>query len=618
MSVKFAGARSVDDRRRRRIVSETEQGTPGEGTPSSSAGYLKLRRVEPDAEEPARAPIASLIPHRRWQIWLYCLGIPAIILLLHTACLLLPVATRTQIAEIVNWQDGHVWRFVRGVTLLGCAALCWLISWFRSASVRDFEGCFKSWYWSGWILLLVAIAAGTDAHLVAGLALKNGMQLSLVNFVTLAWLVPLASLMVEPVRCFTREMWHCRRSWIAFWACAASGMLYCWAQLQGPHTEGFVSAETLQVVASAASMLAPEFLLSALLSQVHHVMYVSSDPVPRRQSYVFRGIRIASSRVRHFATHATAGAASLITRFRSGWREGADERALRKSELRKAKAKRREEQAAAKQAAREQAAQSKSEEQETRAKAAEEKAAQKEAAKQAAQDGAARKKEEAARKKQEAAQRKIEREEAKKKAAAEKAAQREAAKREAEEKAAAAAAEKAAEREAVAAAAAAKKAAQEAARAEREKAAREEEEARQAQKTRTRKAAAARKKAAEVEEQSDLADWEQMLESESGAPAGKKAKPRIRVKSQAPAEPPAAPEPTTAPEPAAVVEQNVDTSSAAATAALSFEEAAAAVSEMAEDGGNDVIDPALLKGLSKKEKRKLRKMHRDQARKKAG
>jgi len=586
MGVKFAGARSVDDRRRRRIVSETEQGVPGKGPKSPSAGYLKLRRVEPDAKEPARAPIASLIPQRSWQIWLYCFTIPVLAVLLHSACSLLSASQKAAVFEILDLQSGHVWRFLRGTTLLGCAGLCWLISWFRSASVRDFEGCFKSWYWSGWILALLGMIAGTDAHLVAGMALRDGMQLNIANFVTLAWMIPLLSLLVEPVRCFTREMWHCRRSWVVFWGCSGSGLLYCWARLDGPHTDGLISETTLNATASAASVLTPMLLLSALLSQVHYVMYVSSDPVPRRNSHVIHGIRMSIHGMWTLIGRLGIGVAGLFGSLRTSWRTGSGERAEKKTARREQQAKLREEKKAAAEARR-----------------AEKQAAKDSALEKLAAGKAERLAAKNAAKEQQAAA-KAEKEAARQKAAAEKAAKKEADRVAAEEKLAAA------------------KAAKEAAAAEKAKAA---EEAKAARKTRTRRKPAQPKTATPAVVEDAVND--DVPASKPAAAAGSaiaeaspetKAKPRIRVKSQSASKQKVeTPANDSAPvEPAAPIERAAETSPQ--TASVSFEEAAAAVANSMEDGGNDVIDPALLKGLSKKEKRKLRKLHREQSRKKAG
>lgn len=294
MGVKFAGARNIDDRRRRRLVSEHEQQPGSTLSEASSAGYLKIHRFQPNSPEPPRSPIVSLIPDSRWRIWLYCLGIPALVLGGMLLELFVGIAPESPLFGILDFETGQVWRFLRGLTLLGCAGLCWLISWFRSASVRDFEGCYKSWYWSGWILLILAIFSGTDGYLVFGEVIQQYTRISGENFGRLIWLVPMVSLMIEPFRCFTREMWHCRRSWLVLWGCCLSGVVFAWAGLHGPHTRGYVPQETLAITAAIASVTTPTLLFAALLSQVHYVMYVSSDPVPKRISWIVTGIARAA------------------------------------------------------------------------------------------------------------------------------------------------------------------------------------------------------------------------------------------------------------------------------------------------------------------------------------
>ncbi len=322
MAVNFAGARSIDDRRRRRIATETEQSTPAIRAENERAGYLKIRRFQPDAQEPARSPIVSLLPSSCWRIWLNCVGIPSLVLGLLLCSLSVSERIDAPLRGILDYEQGQAWRFLRGLTLLGCAGLCWLISWFRSASVRDFEGCFKSWYWSGWILLIMGLLAGTDGYVVLGTVLQHYARARIANFTTLAWLIPMLALLIEPLRCFTREMWHCRRSWLGLWASCLAGVVYAWARLEGPHTQGRIAPELLQQTAAIASVMTPSFLFSALLSQVHYVMYVSSDPVPKRTSWILSGLLRGMTAIRQGSRMLLQTGFTLCTRGLGGVQTG--------------------------------------------------------------------------------------------------------------------------------------------------------------------------------------------------------------------------------------------------------------------------------------------------------
>lgn len=88
MSVNFAGAKSLAERRRRRIVSENEIPTSPVNKKSPQAGYLKLVRFCPETKEPPRAPIASLVPEQAWKIWIGCFAIPFLLAGLYVGSLL--------------------------------------------------------------------------------------------------------------------------------------------------------------------------------------------------------------------------------------------------------------------------------------------------------------------------------------------------------------------------------------------------------------------------------------------------------------------------------------------------------------------------------------------------
>ncbi len=290
MGVKFAGSRSIDERRRRRLAGENEVSSPPATAAAPKSGFWNQKRTRDEAEQPPVTPLASLLPASRVRIWSLCAAVPLVGLLLVLFSQHHSLISDLRLRTIFDLQQGHLWRFVRGVLFLGAAGLCWLVSWFRSASDRDFEGCYKSWYFSGWIFLAFGLVAGADAHLVFAQIVGDYTQLQQPFLRTLFWAVPMAALLLEPMRCFTLEMWHCRRSCFMLALCSLSALVYLEMKVPSSEAPEFFSAQSSQFIAMVASVLAPSLLFSALLSQVYYVMHVSSDPVCRRQSWVWVGI----------------------------------------------------------------------------------------------------------------------------------------------------------------------------------------------------------------------------------------------------------------------------------------------------------------------------------------
>ncbi|MCG6157886.1 hypothetical protein [Rubinisphaera margarita] len=290
MGVKFAGSRAVDDRRRRRLVSENENLPEAPQKASRSGGYWHIRRLDEESYDRPRSPIASLIPFNPVRIWLICCALPVAMLALVLISATWPLPAGHPLRVSLDLQSGHIWRFLTGLMLLACASACWLISWFRAASVNDFEGCFKSWYWSGWAFAIIGIAAGCELHSICSSMVASYTRIEVPLLCALLWLVPVAGIMVEPVRAFTREMWHCRRSWLMLLLCANSAVIYTYAEWMRFQPEYRTFLDVIGTILAATALLTPTLMFSALVSQTHYVMYVSSDPVRKRQSWLFVGM----------------------------------------------------------------------------------------------------------------------------------------------------------------------------------------------------------------------------------------------------------------------------------------------------------------------------------------
>ncbi len=361
MGVKFAGSRSIDERRRRRLAGESDNPSPSAAPAAHKTRFWKTQRAGEEVEQSPVSPLASMLPPSRWRIWILCTAVPLVGLLLVLLSQQRYLISDQRLQVVFDLEQGHLWRFVRGVLFLGAAGLCWLISWFRSASDRDFEGCYKSWYFSSWIFLLFGFVAGCDGHLLFAQIVGDYTQLQQPLLGTLFWAVPMAALMIEPMRCFTLEMWHCRRSCLMLALCSVSVLTYLEMVIPASNEPEIFTAESSRMIAMGASVLAPAFLFSALLSQMYYVMYVSSDPVCKRRSWTgiallwlvrktISGLKIAGNQTASSVRKIVSSTQSRLENRGEGSKKSRTER---RNERRLARQKKAEEKALRKQAARE-------------------------------------------------------------------------------------------------------------------------------------------------------------------------------------------------------------------------------------------------------------------------
>ena len=297
MGVKFAGSRSIDERRRRRLVGENGPALNESSQVAPSAGFWKIRPIQSDSEIAPVSPLQSLIPLSRLKICLLCGAVPLVGLLLVLLSQTESLIADQKIRTAIELPQSHLWRFLSGILFLASAGFCWLISWFRSASETDYEGCYKSWYFSGWIFLFFGIVAGCDAHVAFSQVLGDSVRIKGAFLQTLFWAVPMSAFLIEPMRCFAREMWQCRRSFLMMSLSCLASITFLEMKLPRLGSEPLLATNTSQVIILASSILVPSLILSALLSQVHYVMYVSSDPVARRKSWVFFAISWGKKKV---------------------------------------------------------------------------------------------------------------------------------------------------------------------------------------------------------------------------------------------------------------------------------------------------------------------------------
>lgn len=273
MSIRFAGSRSVDERRRRRLAAETD--ALPVTSPTRAARRLP-REAPPDEERLPRgsSPADTLISPRWWKHALVAL---ACTLAWGGMLLLGDRVDRTEhpLAAIVGLRTGHLARFFSTVMLLAAGQLAFINLWYRSRSRKDFNGSYKVWFYTavGW--LGVCAFTATGSHWTLADALLGGRPIAIWNGRLMLWLIPGAIVVTTLYRLLLREMRDCRLSLWLLRVSAGAASAAATAVLLGP----FAVSPRWQLLFEVGGSTAWHLLLAlSMLLHARHVIHVTNEP----------------------------------------------------------------------------------------------------------------------------------------------------------------------------------------------------------------------------------------------------------------------------------------------------------------------------------------------------
>ena len=196
----FAGARSVDARRRRRLATTVE-------SPKRSRA---IRRVDAAHAEAGRSsftsgsPVLTWMPRARWPL--------AVMTVLNAiAAVALAVGsvwgeTQPRWRSSLGMHSGIAVPIATAVLLLLSAQLCGIIFWYRKRSRRDFNGRYQRWLTAAAALATATLVFGSGLHRGLGLLLSDRLPAAAWNTPTSCWLVPTATVVLFLGPSVLREM----------------------------------------------------------------------------------------------------------------------------------------------------------------------------------------------------------------------------------------------------------------------------------------------------------------------------------------------------------------------------------------------------------------------------
>jgi hypothetical protein len=269
MAVQFAGSRSLDDRRRRRIA------VAGDGVPTDDELNGGVAFRERTTDPPSVSP---WLPRGRWGrvalVTVFWLGLVAV-----AAILVQPLPPHPQLAPAVEHLAGGprpVLATYTTIMLWSLAAqFAAIIGWYRSHSQLDFQGKYRGWAWVTLVCLAWGFVSGTEVHTAIAAVAGPRLRWPVWRSETVVWLVPTVLAGLSMLWMVRSELAAHRSSRIL--SRTATGLLLLlglgWLYL--PELSERVP---MSGILTTLELLGVGAVVTTLWCQALYVVYVSADP----------------------------------------------------------------------------------------------------------------------------------------------------------------------------------------------------------------------------------------------------------------------------------------------------------------------------------------------------
>jgi len=278
MSARFAGSRSVDERRRRRLASGADNAQEQE-----SVGIKQSDMDIQDGQNPLTKlePIGTLFPKTLWKAWLcVSLLISAVGGILYLGILtdLEPVRFPAHWSAFLDLHNGPLVSWVSATLLLLAGQLAIIIGWARSCSIQDFSGRYRIWNLIACGMLFGSLCVATGLHVLIGMHIgqlaAQHMAIPPMQQTLLGWLIPAFVIGALLMTRLDREL----RGHFTGLHCVWLGVLMC-------VVVGFLPAEIYPakfrtLIPSAATVSGHLILFVGLYLHCRYVIHVCPDPAP--------------------------------------------------------------------------------------------------------------------------------------------------------------------------------------------------------------------------------------------------------------------------------------------------------------------------------------------------
>ncbi|WP_339729359.1 hypothetical protein [uncultured Gimesia sp.] len=272
MSTGFAGSRSMDERRRRRLASESSESLDDSNEDSASQTIARTHRFAA-----GQFPLRSLIFSRRWKLCFYYLPIFLCFAGLIAADFYRPefLESDSALFHYFSLEQGPLSRYLSGGLLFVSGQIALLIAALRTQSLHDFSGRYRLWKLVAGGLFLFALCTTTQVHQVwASTVIEQSLFDWGPQTQLLAWLVP-ALVFGLGVSIMTYIEMRGDRAGLNFTIMAAATYV---VSLTFMLTGNLIPWEAYHHLISAGILYFAHWcLFTSLLLHVHHLLYQSID-----------------------------------------------------------------------------------------------------------------------------------------------------------------------------------------------------------------------------------------------------------------------------------------------------------------------------------------------------
>jgi len=285
MATRFAGSRHLDERRRRRLAvsADNESIVSGVSTELGPAASSEVTEGKSSHEtKVSHFPLRKLISPKAWKLW----GIGLIGFLVSLALLRAGQIASAQgsgaspeFVRLFHPTSGQALRVYGSLLFLLSGQLAMLIWWVRSCSPLDFAGRYRVWTRIAAAGLAAALLLTTDTSGFIKEQITKLTDISSLIPLELFWLIPVIGCAALFLWLMHQEMRENRLSLVMLWASAVCGLMTAW---QSVSLAVPALAEKSELLEAGTALFAQLSLFMSLLFHTRYVIYISSDPPPKR------------------------------------------------------------------------------------------------------------------------------------------------------------------------------------------------------------------------------------------------------------------------------------------------------------------------------------------------
>jgi len=277
MATSFAGARNLDDRRRRRIATETEENSVSSARRSSTVGPAQEQRISREQVSIiALFPVRKLISPQIWKLTAFSFALFLLGGLLLTAGLKVaenPAEFGPGFSRLFSLESGRAINYFCGILMTLAGQVAILIWWARSRSLHDYDGNFRVWVWTATCAIMFGFCLLTDAHIAFSLTVFWFWDLNFWKQDTLCWLGPALIITGGIFWQLRHDLYDCKSS-RSFYVVAAG----CWVVSALLNFDmQFPSVNNQQAAHAVVAMIGSVMFFMSMLFHARFVLYESAE-----------------------------------------------------------------------------------------------------------------------------------------------------------------------------------------------------------------------------------------------------------------------------------------------------------------------------------------------------